>query len=429
MSVAIEFNHVSKQYRLGVVSTRTLSHDLNRWWQMNILRREDPYLKIGSVNDRSKAADSEYVWALKDIDFKVEQGDVVGIIGKNGAGKSTLLKLLSRVTGPTTGSIRAKGRIGSLLEVGTGFHPEMTGRENIYMNGAILGMTRQEISQKLDEIIDFSGCERYIDTPIKRYSSGMTVRLGFAVAAFLDPEILVVDEVLAVGDAEFQKKAIGKMKDVSGREGRTILFVSHNMLSIRALCKTGLLLEQGMVKYQGDISDVVNRYLVLDEGNEERSKEIAERKDRWGSGHIKVVDVCFKNKYDSLVKEVLYGDFLRIELKLAIRGGFDTSDVILSCGFEDLFANRVVEWVSDELDHGKSIVHDKVITMDIPSVTLRPNSYNFFFKLMQHDTMDHNICDTMHFVRNLDVLPTSTFVNGMKLKAGRGYESTIPAKI
>ena len=229
MTTAIEFNNISKQYRLGVVSTKTLSHDLNRWWQTAVLRREDPYLKIGSENDRSKSADSDYVWALKDIDFKVEQGDVVGIIGRNGAGKSTLLKLLSRVTGPTTGTIKARGRIGSLLEVGTGFHQEMTGRENIYMNGAILGMTKSEITRKLDEIVDFSGCERYIDTPVKRYSSGMMVRLGFAVAAHLDPEILVVDEVLAVGDAEFQKKAIGKMQDVSRGEGRTVLFVSHNM--------------------------------------------------------------------------------------------------------------------------------------------------------------------------------------------------------
>ena len=260
MSSAIEFNHVGKQYRLGVVSTGTVAHDLNRWWQTSVLRREDPYLKIGSVNDRASKADSEYVWALRDIDFKVEQGDVVGIIGKNGAGKSTLLKLLSRVTSPTTGTIRAQGRIASLLEVGTGFHPEMTGRENIYMNGAILGMTKQEISRKLDEIIDFSGCERYIDTPVKRYSSGMMVRLGFAVAAHLDPEILVVDEVLAVGDAEFQKKAIGKMQDVSRGEGRTVLFVSHNMASMKALCHHGVLLENGMVRATGEIGEVVDVY-------------------------------------------------------------------------------------------------------------------------------------------------------------------------
>ena len=260
-NIAIEFEHVSKQYRLGLVSTKTLSHDIRRFWITNVLGKEDPYLKIGETNDRASKGNSEYVWALRDIDFKVEQGDVVGIIGKNGAGKSTLLKLLSRVTGPTTGTIRAHGRIGSLLEVGTGFHGEMTGRENIFMNGAILGMSRAEIQSKLDEIIDFSGCERYIDTPVKRYSSGMTVRLGFAVAAFLEPEILVVDEVLAVGDAEFQKKAIGKMKDVSQGQGRTVLFVSHNMGSIRSLCKRGILLENGSIKADGEVNSICDMYL------------------------------------------------------------------------------------------------------------------------------------------------------------------------
>ena len=258
---AIEFNHVSKQYRLGLVSTQTLAHDIRRFWITNVLGKEDPYLKIGETNDRASKGNSDYVWALKDIDFKIEQGDVVGIIGKNGAGKSTLLKLLSRVTGPTTGTIRAHGRIGSLLEVGTGFHPEMTGRENIFMNGAILGMSRSEIQTKLDEIIDFSGCARYIDTPVKRYSSGMTVRLGFAVAAFLEPEILVVDEVLAVGDAEFQKKAIGKMQDVSKGEGRTVLFVSHNMASVRQLCHTGILLDKGSIAMMGMMGDVIDKYI------------------------------------------------------------------------------------------------------------------------------------------------------------------------
>lgn len=261
MSTAIEFENISKQYRLGLVSTRTLSHDLNRWWKMNIMRQEDPYLKIGSVNDRAAKADSEYVWALNDINFKVEQGDVVGIIGKNGAGKSTLLKILSKVTTPTTGTIRAKGRIASLLEVGTGFHPEMTGRENIFMNGAIMGMTKAEIFRKFDAIVDFAGVERYIDTPVKRYSSGMMVRLGFAVAAFLEPEILVVDEVLAVGDAEFQKKAIGKMQDVSKGEGRTVLFVSHNMESLQQLCNSGVLLENGRMALEGNISKVISAYL------------------------------------------------------------------------------------------------------------------------------------------------------------------------
>jgi len=271
MATAIEFNNISKLYRLGQVSTGTIAHDLKRWWTVNVRGQEDPYLKIGETNDRSVKGESDYVWALKDIDFKVEQGDVVGIIGKNGAGKSTLLKILSKVTAPTTGTIRAKGRIGSLLEVGTGFHPEMTGRENIYLNGAILGMTKQEIAKKLDEIVDFSGCERYIDTPVKRYSSGMMVRLGFAVAAHLDPEILVVDEVLAVGDAEFQKKAIGKMQDVSRGEGRTVLFVSHNMTAVKNLCNRGIVLNNGTVRFDGEIEKAINYYL---EWKEFESKEI-----------------------------------------------------------------------------------------------------------------------------------------------------------
>lgn len=260
-NIAIQFDHVGKLYKLGLVGTGTLSHDLNRWWKTSVLGKEDPYLKIGETNDRSKKGSSDYVWALKDITFDVQQGDVVGIIGKNGAGKSTLLKLLSRVTSPTTGAIRAKGRIASLLEVGTGFHPEMTGRENIYMNGSIMGMTRHEISRKLDEIVDFAGIERYVDTPVKRYSSGMTVRLGFAVAAFLEPEILVVDEVLAVGDAEFQKKAIGKMQDVSKGEGRTVLFVSHNMAAVKNLCTSGIVLSNGMVDYIGSVGDAIDKYI------------------------------------------------------------------------------------------------------------------------------------------------------------------------
>lgn len=264
-NIAIQFENVGKLYRLGQVGTGTLSHDLNRWWATKVLHKEDPYLKIGETNDRSKKGTSDYVWALRDISFDVEQGDVVGIIGRNGAGKSTLLKLLSSITAPTTGVIRARGRIGSLLEVGTGFHPEMTGRENIYMNGSIMGMTRQEITRKLDEIVDFAGVERYLDTPVKRYSSGMTVRLGFAVAAFMEPEILVVDEVLAVGDAEFQKKAIGKMQDVSRGGGRTVLFVSHNMASVKNLCTRGIVLDNGTIAFRGTTDQAIDFYLKGDE--------------------------------------------------------------------------------------------------------------------------------------------------------------------
>ncbi|WP_281322659.1 ABC transporter ATP-binding protein [Flavobacterium aestivum] len=244
--IILKAENISKQYRLGQVGTGTLSHDLNRWWHQ-IRGKEDPYLKIGETNDRSTKGSSEYVWALKDINFEVARGEVLGIIGKNGAGKSTLLKILSKVTAPTTGSIKSRGRIASLLEVGTGFNPELTGRENIFLNGAILGMTKNEITSKLDEIIEFSGCERYIDTPVKRYSSGMTVRLAFAVAAFLEPEILVIDEVLAVGDAEFQKKAIGKMQDISRGGGRTVLFVSHDLSAISTLTKKTIVLSNGKI--------------------------------------------------------------------------------------------------------------------------------------------------------------------------------------
>jgi len=258
--IILKAENISKQYRLGQVGTGTLSHDFNRWWHQ-IRGKENPYLKIGDINDRSTKGTSDYVWALQDINFEVERGEVLGIIGKNGAGKSTLLKILSKVTAPTTGSIKSRGRIASLLEVGTGFNGEMTGRENIFLNGAILGMTKKEITSKLDEIIDFSGCERYIDTPVKRYSSGMTVRLAFAVAAFLEPEILVIDEVLAVGDAEFQKKAIGKMQDISRGEGRTVLFVSHNMAAVKSLCTRGLVLEHGKVVFEGEIIDSINTYL------------------------------------------------------------------------------------------------------------------------------------------------------------------------
>lgn len=258
--IILKAENISKQYRLGNVGTGTISHDLNRWWA-GIRGKEDPYLRVGETNDRSSKGSSDYVWALQDINFEVERGEVLGVIGKNGAGKSTLLKILSRVTTPTTGSIKTKGRIASLLEVGTGFHPEMTGRENIYLNGSILGMTKSEISSKIDEIIEFSGCERYIDTPVKRYSSGMTVRLAFAVAAHLEPEILVVDEVLAVGDAEFQKKAIGKMQDISRGEGRTVLFVSHNMTTINNLCKNSILLDKGRIFKTGPTAEIVPYYL------------------------------------------------------------------------------------------------------------------------------------------------------------------------
>src|ERR1700749_1625984 len=260
MGEAIKVEQLSKAYQLGDFGTGTLSRDLERFWA-RIRGKEDLFLKIGEVNDRATKGVSDVVWSLKDLNFEIEQGEAVGIIGRNGAGKSTLLKILSRVTTPTTGSVKIKGRIASLLEVGTGFHPELTGKENIFLNGAILGMRKAEIKRKFDEIVDFSGVERYIDTPVKRYSSGMYVRLAFAVAAYLEAEILVVDEVLAVGDAEFQKKCLGKMGDVSKGEGKTVLFVSHNMGSVRQLCNKGILLSNGELVYMGNTETTIKNYM------------------------------------------------------------------------------------------------------------------------------------------------------------------------
>lgn len=314
----IKIENLSKIYRLGEVGTGTLSHDLNRWVRMNILGQDDPYAKIGHMNDRTqKAEKGELVAALRDINLEVNEGEVLGIIGKNGAGKSTLLKLLSRVTSPTTGSIKVKGRLASLLEVGTGFHPEMTGRENIYMNGTIMGMRKWEIDRKLDEIVEFAGVAKYLDTPTKRYSSGMTVRLGFAIAAHLEPEILVVDEVLAVGDAEFQKKAIGKMQDVSNNDGRTVLFVSHNMESIQRLCNSCLSLKNGTLNKYGKTSEVIKSYLndnIDIEGIKDGIFQITNKIHRNGAGQIKLKKLIIYDKTESPVNYIEMNSSVSFEL-------------------------------------------------------------------------------------------------------------------
>ncbi|TXD81702.1 ABC transporter ATP-binding protein [Subsaximicrobium wynnwilliamsii] len=303
--------NISKQYRLGVVGTGTLSHDLNRWWH-RVRGKEDPFLKVGEVNDRSTSGSSDYAWALRDINFEVQRGEVLGIIGKNGAGKSTLLKILSRVTSPTTGEIKTKGRIASLLEVGTGFHPELTGRENIYLNGAILGMSKAEIKAKEEEIIEFSGCQRYVDTPVKRYSSGMRVRLAFAVAAHLEPDILVIDEVLAVGDAEFQKKAIGKMQDISKGEGRTVLFVSHNMAAVKSLCTRAIVLENGVSVFEGDTDAAVDFYLH----NEKLliKSKLLELTDRIGSGKVLFSKFEILNIENKILSAAMSGEYIKLRV-------------------------------------------------------------------------------------------------------------------
>lgn len=291
MSVVISVENISKLYRLGEIGTGSLAHDVNRWWH-KVRGKEDPYLKIGQSNDRTSTGGSDYVYALKDVSFEVKQGEVLGIIGRNGAGKSTLLKILSRVTTPTTGEIKAKGRIASLLEVGTGFHPELSGRDNIYLNGAILGMRKHEIARKFDEIVEFSGCDRYIDTPVKRYSSGMYVRLAFAVAAHLESEILIVDEVLAVGDAEFQQKCLGKMRDVAG-QGRSILFVSHNMGAVLQLTTSGIVLADGRLAFSGSAEDAVDYYSSKCRPDG-MLYEVEHKKRAWtGSQAVKIISLSF----------------------------------------------------------------------------------------------------------------------------------------
>jgi lipopolysaccharide transport system ATP-binding protein len=307
MSTVIKVENISKQYRLGDVGTGALAHDVNKWWH-KIRGKENPYLKIGETNDRATKGESDYVWALKDINFEVKQGEVLGIIGRNGAGKSTLLKILSKTTTPTTGKIKIKGRIASLLEVGTGFHPELSGRDNIFLNGAILGMTKREIKSKFDEIVDFAGVERYIDTPVKRYSSGMYVRLAFGVAAHLEPEILIVDEVLAVGDAEFQKKAMGKMKDVSEKGGRTVLFVSHNITAIKQLCNNCVILKNGnLVDYSNTIS-AISKYMSVD--SLIRLKKSWSLDDAPGNEIVKLLDIVIHDQKGNIPED---GNFIITE--------------------------------------------------------------------------------------------------------------------
>jgi lipopolysaccharide transport system ATP-binding protein len=379
--IILRAENISKQYRLGQVGTGTMAHDLNRWWHQ-VRGKENPYLKIGDTNDRSSKGTSDYVWALQDINFEVERGEVLGIIGKNGAGKSTLLKILSKVTAPTTGSIKSRGRIASLLEVGTGFNPELTGKENIYLNGAILGMTKKEIASKLDEIIDFSGCERYIDTPVKRYSSGMTVRLAFAVAAFLEPEILVIDEVLAVGDAEFQKKAIGKMQDISREGGRTVLFVSHNMAAVKSLCTRGIVMENGKVVFQGSIDDAIDEYLNESNNNAYRKWDISQAPK---SGFIRLLEA----KVLSENKEIALNHSISDEIKIEFLYEILKENEVFTHGF-NLFNNHNIHILSSHDKDSSTIysplpigIHSKTIT--IPGNFLAEGGYTCSFAIMRYN--------------------------------------------
>lgn len=413
---AIEIENVSKQYRLGVVSSGTLSHDLNRWWAMNIMHKEDPFLKVGETNDRTKFGNSDYVWALKDINFNVEEGDVVGIIGKNGAGKSTLLKILSRVTTPTTGEIRVRGRIASLLEVGTGFHPEMTGRENIYMNGAIMGMTKAEITRKLDEIVDFSGCERYIDTPVKRYSSGMTVRLGFAIAAHLDPEILVVDEVLAVGDAEFQKKAIGKMQDVANGQGRTVLFVSHNMSAVRKLCKKGIVLKNGMVNFRGTADEAVDEYMKAYADDYDGMPLDKVPRAEPTNGTLKFVGCEFTDMNNRQITPRT-GKPLRIRLRVKVRDG--ESKVFISVNIRNMLGDPMIDFPSRFTMNDFSLSKgEHYLNLDIPKLPLTQGEYRLALWCETYNPLHKTpLADYVENVVKLKVEEDDFYSNGYHISA------------
>ena len=364
----IHVENLSKAYQIGQIGTGTISRDIERFWTTKILGKEDTFLKIGETNDRSVKGASDIVWSLKDINFEINQGEAVGIIGKNGAGKSTLLKLLSRVTSPTTGEIKVKGRIASLLEVGTGFHPELSGRENIFLNGAILGMRKKEITRKLDEIIDFSGVERYVDTPVKRYSSGMYVRLAFAVAAHLESEILIVDEVLAVGDAEFQKKCLGKMGDISRGEGRTVLFVSHNMAAVKSLCTRGIVLENGTSVFNGGVDDSITRYL---KGNK-KDLNLLGILERSGNQTVKFEKVVFFGEYTD--QKPMTGIDLNMVITFHNPQNISNSKIRFDIRIDDNFGQRLI-WASSSLKEINTIVSTNQILIRFPKNPLGAGSY------------------------------------------------------
>ena len=406
--IVISVKNLSKQYRLGLVGTGTLSHDLNRWWH-KVRGKEDPYLKIGEVNRKDKKGESDYVWALRDINFTVQKGEILGIIGGNGAGKSTLLKILSQVTGPTLGEYKAKGRMASLLEVGTGFHLELSGRENIYLNGTILGMKKDEITDKLEEIISFSGIERYIDTPVKRYSSGMKVRLAFAVAAHLEPEILIVDEVLAVGDISFQQKAIGKMQEVSQSGQRTVLFVSHDMEAISRLCSRAIVMHDGQIFFNGPTPEAIKAY-----SNQMIAQAttglLAERTDRKGLGQIQFKNIWIEDEKHTPIQLAQIGEPLTIcvIVKTTIP---ETRTISAGIGIRQKNGAEVSmlsSWTKGTL---LEIDKEKVIQFKIDKVTMPEGDY-ILDLFMENGTMGNVIQDHVLNAYHLKVFGKDFYKSG-----------------
>jgi lipopolysaccharide transport system ATP-binding protein len=417
MNTVITAENISKLYRIGEIGTGTLGHDLQRWWS-KVRGKEDPFLTLSETNDRTAKGKSNMVWSLKDINFEVKQGDAVGIVGRNGAGKSTLLKLLSQITAPTTGMIKAHGRIASLLEVGTGFHPELTGRENVYLNGAILGMRKHEIKRKFDEIVEFSGVERYIDTPVKRYSSGMYVRLAFAVAAYLESEILIVDEVLAVGDAEFQRKCLGKMGDVSKGEGRTVLFVSHNMSAVSTLCNNGIYLKNGQLSHAGSINSIITAY--------QGDMDTPDQQEWIGNEGNKSLRIFRTVVYPADKKNNFH---TATDLFVKIEGESFTPVMDLVMGFR-LWSQYDYELAytlyDDAEDEHKPFAAQKFVkTFRIPANTLAEGSYRIAFDLGIHNKeqiIDGNRCDLSFTLINIQGLGRKYLVSSTK-----GFSSLIRA--
>jgi lipopolysaccharide transport system ATP-binding protein len=390
MSKVIKVENLSKAYQLGDFGTGTISRDLERYWA-RLRGKEDPFLKIGEINDRTVKGISDVVWSLKDLNFEVEQGDSLGIIGRNGAGKSTLLKILSRVTSPTSGSIKVKGRIASLLEVGTGFHPELSGRENIYLNGAILGMRKAEIKRKFDQIVDFSGVGRYIDTPVKRYSSGMYVRLAFAVAAHLESEILIVDEVLAVGDVEFQKKCLGKMGEVSKREGKTVLFVSHNMSAVQKLCNNVMFLNQGVINSIGSTQNIIEKYL------QNSTVQTAEFKIQLPENHESMTGYATKIQIENISGELMRE--IPVGKPWQIRVGFKINKraehFIIGLGISNVAdVNLRTSW-SNKTDLIEGY-YEAIFQED--QLILAPGSYNLTLGLSNYERPIHYIENCASFI-------------------------------
>jgi lipopolysaccharide transport system ATP-binding protein len=420
VNTIIKVENLSKAYQLGQIGTGTISKDIHRWWTTRIRGQEDPFLKIGETNDRSVKGESDVVWSLKDINFEINQGDAVGIIGRNGAGKSTLLKLLSRVTAPTTGNIKVKGRIASLLEVGTGFHPELTGRENIYLNGAILGMRKKEITRKFDEIVDFSGVERYIDTPVKRYSSGMYVRLAFAVAAHLESEILIVDEVLAVGDAEFQKKCLGKMGDVSSNEGRTVLFVSHNMAAVKDLCLKSILLKNGSFQQFGRTNSVIQEYLHSTVKISSGSDFLNDPKRRRGNGEVRFLEISINGSDNFINPEKEINIKMTIQTFQPVNSIYGSISVLGSASSESITNTGLFCIKDGNIDKNIQIEFN----INIPPNFLRTGLYPLYLwlgkpKEIMGDPYPFDVVDSLYY---LNIISDNTEKNlGYNPNQPNGY--------